>query len=384
MEDLREHPRETPTRRGVRFSTGEMSALVDEHVRYDLGESTCPPLRLDQVIDPPALGELLVDYGTSRGAEDLRAFIAADAGVETEQVMTTSGAAEAMFLLAQDRCHGRTLMVTPCFPTARAVPEGLGSPVDTVRLSFDDGYRLRHDAVADALTAETTLVSVASPQNPSGVTLTAHELADLVDVVAERAPQAVVLVDETYRASTYGQAAAPRSAASLAPGVVTCSSLSKAHGAPGLRVGWLTTTDDELMERLRNAKFLTSVSRSTLDEALGVRVLRSSDEILGVRADRLARALTELEQWTRGQPVDFVRPDGGALCCLRLSRDRFPDEAGVSAFYAGLASRELRVAPGSWFGDEERVFRVGFGHLEPALFTEALGRLAELLGSVGR
>ena len=41
--------------------------------------------------------------------------------------------------------------------------------VVTVPLSFDDGYRLDVNAIADRLTSRTKLVSVASPQNPSGV-----------------------------------------------------------------------------------------------------------------------------------------------------------------------------------------------------------------------
>jgi hypothetical protein len=61
--------------------------------------------------------------------------------------------------------------------------------------------------------------------------------------VATRAPGCGVLVDETYRAATYGEAPPP-SAARLGPAVVTCSSLSKAHGAPGLRIGgWFGEED---------------------------------------------------------------------------------------------------------------------------------------------
>jgi DNA-binding transcriptional MocR family regulator len=74
----------------------------------------------------------------------------------------------------------------------------------------------------------------------------------------------------------------------------------------------------------------------------------------------------------------LLRPDGGALCCLRLPFAEFGD-AAVRAFYAELAERQTRVAPGSWFGEDDRVFRLGFGHLDAADFTEALARLGEAL-----
>ena len=362
------------------FATSPMSNLVDVPVRYDLAESTCPALRVGDLVEPDALMDLPLGYGSTSGGPELRALIGAGTGVDAGQVLVTVGAIEGMFLLAQDRCRpgDRVVLVSPCFPPARSIPEGLGARTDVVALRFDDGYRLALDAVADALTPQTRLVSVASPQNPSGVRLTEGELRGLLAAVEERAPEAVVLVDETYRESTYGNAPMPASAAALSPRVVTCGSLSKAHGAPGLRLGWLTTTDADLYERLRNAKWQTTIACSALDEFLAVQLLRRRSEVLAPRAALLQRALSELEEWVSDQPLEFVRPDGGALCCLRLPRDRVPDGA-VPDFYARLAQNCARVAPGSWFGEEDRVFRLGFGHLPPPDFTEALARLAGAL-----
>jgi aspartate/methionine/tyrosine aminotransferase len=216
---------------------------------------------------------------------------------------------------------------------------------------------------------------VASPHNPSGVRLTDDELRGLLAAVDEHAPQAVVLVDETFHESSHGDDRVPPSAAALSPRVVTCASLSKAHGAPGLRLGWLTVTDPGLYARLRNAKFLTTISCSALDEFAGTVVLRHSDKILPPRAARLGRALAELEDWLADQPVDWVRPDASPICCLRLRHGDFSD-AAVRAFYTFLAEQDVRVAPGSWFGEDDRVFRVGFGNLPPPEFTAALDRLA--------
>jgi aspartate/methionine/tyrosine aminotransferase len=365
------------------FAASPMADLIDEPLRYDLGESTCPPVRLADLVDSVTLNDLELGYGTSRGDAELRALIAADAGLAGNQVLVTVGAVEAMFLLAQDRTGGRVTLVTPCFPPAEIIPAGLGSPVDIVPARFDDGYRLPIEDIERTLTADTRLVSIASPQNPSGVRFTDQEIRDLVRRVKQRSPDAVVFVDETYRASTYGDAAVPTSIATLSPRVVTCSSLSKAHGAPGLRLGWLTTTDPELYERLRNAKFLTTIACSTLDETLATAVLRRSATILASRAARLDRALNELMTWAADHPVDIVRPDGGAVCCVRLRSDVYTD-ATTPAFYGHLADQGVRVAPGSWFGAEDRVFRLGFGHLEADDFTEALARLGTALVTAAR
>jgi DNA-binding transcriptional MocR family regulator len=76
--------------------------------------------------------------------------------------------------------------------------------------------------------------------------------------------------------------------------------------------------------------------------------------------------------------VDYLPPDGGALCCLRLSRSRF-DEAAVQRFYDTCPSFDCRVAPGSWFGEQDRVFRLGFGYLPEETFSPALEALRNAL-----
>jgi aspartate/methionine/tyrosine aminotransferase len=366
------------------FAATAMTSLVDDPVRYDLAESTTPAVRLDDLVDPAEITRTRLGYGTSAGEADLRGLIAAGTGVEPDQVLVTNGAMGALFLLAQALCRpgDRVLLPTPCFPPARAVPEGLGARVDPLPLRFDDGYRLPLDRFAAALTPRTRLVSLASPQNPSGVRLTDEELRGVLAAVAAHSPDATVLIDETYRESTYGTDPAPPSAAALSPDVVTCASLSKAHGAPGLRIGWLTTTDPDRYDQLRTAKFLSTVACGTLDEYLARQVLRRSAELLATRAGRLRTALDELTRWAEEQPVELCTPDGGAICCLRLPADL--TDADIAKFYVRLAEHEVRVAPGSWFGEHDRVFRVGFGHLPPAEFTTALDRLAAALaGSPG-
>ena len=356
--------------------TASMSALIDQPVRFDLAESTSPPLAVGALIDVTELKDLGLGYGTSRGDDHVRTLIAAGACVRPEQVLVTAGSIEAMFLVAQTvlRPGDRVLLTTPCFPPTRTVPEALGAVVDTVPLSFDDGYRLPLDRIAGALTPQTRLVSIASPQNPSGVRFTDAEVRGLVAAAQERAPDALILVDETYREATYGDCPVPASTASVSPQIVTCSSLSKAHGGPGLRVGWLTATDPDLYERLRATKFHTAIACSTVDEVLAARLLERRAEILRPRAARLRAALDELTAWTRDRPISLVPPDGGALCCLRL-----PPAVPTAAFYARLAELDARVAPGSWFGEDDHVFRLGFGHLAPPDFTAALDRLAAAL-----
>ncbi|MEV0716820.1 pyridoxal phosphate-dependent aminotransferase [Asanoa sp. NPDC050611] len=358
-----------------RFPPAPMSDLVDVPCRYDLAESTSPPLRLGSLLTPEAvsrLSSLEIGYGTSVGDPALRGLIAADLGVEPSQVLLTPGGIAGMFLLGLVTLDAgdHAVVVTPCFPPAVSTLTALGASVTRVPLSFTAGYRLDVDAVLATVRPSTRLVSLASPQNPSGVRFAAADLARLVAAVSSVAPDAVILVDETYRDAAY-DGVVPASAAALGPSVVTCSSLSKAYGAPGLRVGWLTATSPSLYERLRLAKFTTLITGSGVDELLAAEVLSQRSRVLGERRAALSAGLSTLKSWAAATPeVELLAPDAGALCCVRLSVDE-------SRFYAALPALDVRVARGSWFFESDRVFRLGFGHLPPDEFATALDRLGE-------
>src|SRR4029077_13632460 len=107
------------------------------------------------------------------------------------------------------------------------------------------------------------------------------------------------------------------------------------------------------------AKFNTVISCSPGDEALALLVLTRGDDILGERRRRLAENLALTPRWVRENHdfVEWVRPDAGALCCVRLKATVF-DNGAVERFYDGLVREGVRVANGSWFGDEARVFRL--------------------------
>ena len=57
-----------------------------------------------------------------------------------------------------------------------------------------------------------------------------------------------------------------------------------------------------------------------------------------------------------------ARPMPARSAVSGCKHDQF-DEAAVARFYAALGRLDARVGNGSWFGEEPRVFRLGFGLL---------------------
>lgn len=365
-----------------RFPYNEIISLLDVNRPYNLAESTAQDLSLGELLDlagPDSIRGLKLGYGRSAGAPELREAIADACGVPAEQVITTQGAALGLFLLAFEACRpgDEAVLATPCFPPSRDCLLGAGVEVREVKLSFDDGYRMAPERIEAQLSRRTRLVSIASPQNPSGVRVSRAEVEALLAAMARRAPEALLFIDETYRQAAYGDEAAAHSFAGLDPRIVTGASVSKALGAPGLRTGWLTVADAELRARLTVAKMNMVISGSVLDETLAAALLRHREKVLAPRRRLLATALAELADWCEGEyrRIEWVRPEAGALCCLRLRADAL-DDAAVARFWALLPRHDLQLASGTWFGESSRVFRLGFGYLPPERLGAALAALS--------
>jgi aspartate/methionine/tyrosine aminotransferase len=374
-----------------RFPHNEIISLLDVNRRYNLAESTAQDLTLDEIMNFAggweAVAGLRLGYGSSTGLPRLRAAIAALTGVRPEEVLTTQGTALGLFLLAFELCRpgDEVVIATPCFPPSRDSLVGTGVTLQECRLSFDGGYRLAASQLEPLLNERTKLVSIASPQNPSGVRTTQAELKSILELMRRKAPTARLFVDETYRDATYGEEPTPESAATLDDAVITGGSVSKAHGAPGLRVGWLTIRDSELFERLTTAKMNIVLSGSSLDETLAAVILDNREKILTERRSLLAAGLSTVEQWIHGHSdsIDWVKPEGGALCCLRLRRDVYDADA-IRRFWSALPESDLQIGDGAWFGELPGILRLGFGYLPLDVLPAALDALSKAIAAAAR
>lgn len=379
----------SPQWRG-RFPYNEIISLLDVNRPFNLAESTSQDLTLGELLALPGLEnirDLKLGYGTSAGSLALRQAIADACKVPAEYVLTTQGTALGLFLLAFEVCRAgdEAVLATPCFPLSRDSLLGAGVTVREVKLSFEKGYTLDLGQIEACLTSKTKLVSIASPQNPSGVRMSHADIEKLLELMGKLSPDALLFVDETYREASYGDNQMVESFAGLASRIVTGASVSKALGAPGLRTGWLTVPDADLRSRLTVAKMNTVLSGSVLDEALAAALLRNRAVVLESRRRLLANALDVLLNWCQAEQgrIEWIRPDAGALCCLRLRADVF-DDAAVSRFWDLLPAHDLQLASGKWFGEADRVFRLGFGYLPHARLKPALAALSSNLDAASR
>lgn len=350
----------------MRYRRMPIEVESPEELGYDtiannLSESSISDRRLSDVGVNLDLDDLVLRYGDHLGDPRLRDAVAAGSpGISADQVITTPGASTALFMVATSLLDrgDHAIVVRTNYATNLETPRTIGADLDVVDLAFEDGWRLDLNAIADAIQPGTTrMISITSPHNPTGAMISQADLKRLVGL-AERA-EAVLLVDETYRDLIHTGDRMPL-AATLSPNVISVSSMSKAYGVPGIRIGWAVTTDPEMLRTLLAAKEQIAICGSTIDEHIAGAVLSKRKRILPPIMTDVRERLAIVDEWMAAQDTfEWIRPSGGVVGLVRF-RDEVPvDEAEFHRRL--LADHGTYVGRGHWFELSDRYFRLGFG-----------------------
>ncbi|MBE0695855.1 MAG: aminotransferase class I/II-fold pyridoxal phosphate-dependent enzyme [Anaerolineaceae bacterium] len=341
------------------------------NIRCNLTESSVADMSLSELgLD---LNSLVLAYTDHLGKPALRERIAADGHNLTPQdVIVTPSAAAALFIVATSLLEKGDHMVVmhPNYATNIETPHAIGCQVETLSLSFDRGFAFDIDQLAALVRPETRLISLTSPHNPTGMTLSERDLRAAA-ALAEKCG-CYLLVDETYREMNF--AGPSPLAASISPRCISVASMSKSYGLPGIRIGWIITQDKALQETFLAAKEQIFICNSVIDEEIAFSVLSRKEQILPPILERSRKGFLLTQAWMSEQhALEWVQPSGGVVCFPRIKLDLAVD---VDRFYQVLNDKYSTFAgPGHWFGMDRRYMRIGYG-------WPALDELGEGLHSI--
>lgn len=353
-------------------------------IACNLAESSVADAPLDAV-DADLRG-LVLRYGDHRGLPLLRELIAGDGGrplppdavpLGADDVLVTVGAAGALFIVATALLEpgDEIVVVRPNYATNLETPRAIGADMRVLDLEPETSWATDPEALAALVTPRTRLVSITNPHNPTGASIDEATLRRIVAVV-EAHPSARLLVDETYREMQYGGPHPP--VAALSPRAIGVAGMSKSFGLPGIRTGWLTTRDRDLMTVFLAAKEQIHITGSLTDETIAARALERRGELLPGILAGIEAALTTVRAWLEIEPrIRWVEPRGGVVGFPWIEPGVGVD---VEAFHRLLVERYgTAVGPGHWFERPRSFFRLGFGWPPPAELAEGLARISRAL-----
>jgi histidinol-phosphate aminotransferase len=198
-------------------------------LRLDFNENTIAPSPRVFAALQKLTAEGLTIYPERHPAERI---VAAHFGLKPEQVLLTNGVDEGIHLLACAFLDegDEALVCTPSF-FMYDVSISMMTP-GLVRVQADDSLAFPFERFLAAITPRTKLIIVASPNNPTGATVSREHLL----AIAAAAPQAVLMVDEAYF-HFHGDTTMPD--AGKVPNLLVARTFSKAYGLANLRLGML-------------------------------------------------------------------------------------------------------------------------------------------------
>ena len=352
-------------------------ALPDS-INFGLGEPDLPtPLFIREEAARVTLEEQN-GYTNHAGLLPLREKIAASyphLNLRPDQICVTVGSQEAMtaaFLGMID--EGDEVMIpNPSFPAYENCVRIAGGEPVFYRLPAERDFAFDIDEFKACITPKTRAAVVISPSNPTGKIFTENDLRQIAEVLRETG--IYLISDEIYSDLYFTEK--PHSASEFYDKTVIVSGLSKSLSMTGWRVGWVASSQTDVVKAALTLHGFLTVCTSTISQKASLlgwteeaeRAKAEAREIYKRRGDFLIDLL-DREIGLRG-----TKPEGAFYTMVDV-RELGGDLEVAEKF---LQNRVITV-PGVAFGSEAKGFlRVSFCNPEERM-AEGVRRMKEALG----
>lgn len=160
-----------------------------------------------------------------------------------EQVLVSVGGKQSFFNLAQALLDPGDEVIIPA-PYWVSYPDMAllaGAQPVFIKTSDEQRFKITAPQLAGAITAQTRLVVINSPSNPTGMAYTADELAELAEVLVEH-PRIVIATDDMYEHIRWDSSRPFVNILNVRPELydrtMVLNGVSKAYSMTGWRIGY--------------------------------------------------------------------------------------------------------------------------------------------------
>jgi histidinol-phosphate aminotransferase len=251
------------------------------------------------------------------GAHEFKSALARHLGVPENTLTLGNGSNELLLLLAEAFLREQSAAVCSQYGFAiyQIVIRATGARcIEASALDARTGMPYGHDlaAMAAAITADTRLVFIANPNNPTGTWV---EPAALHAFIASVPAQALVVLDEAYL--EYAALSGLRDGLTWReefPQLVLVRTFSKAFGLAGVRVGYAVSHPEvaDALNRIRPAFNVSNVAQAGAAAALtDLRHVQESARLVVAERERMAVALRALAVPFAPSAANFLMVDVG-------------------------------------------------------------------------
>lgn len=300
-----------------------------------------------------ALNESKVHYTSNYGIQSLRESLAKKLGSENNieynpdsEIVVTTGATEAVFCTTVSLTGpGDEVLIPdpgwtyrPSIETAESTP--VGYPV-----SASNGFQPDIDALKEMISADTELLVVNSPHNPTGGVLDSEHAVAIRDLAVDN--DLTVISDEIYEKIIYdSDHISLASLDGMRERTVTINGFSKAYSMTGWRLGYLAAPE-QLTDPIVRLRQYTTTCAPSISQHAGVRALEGSSHepmvnAFNDRRDLVVDRIADIPGMSTPTPK-------GAFYVFPSVPEGVTDETEFA--YALLREAGVALVPGTVFGE---------------------------------
>jgi aspartate/methionine/tyrosine aminotransferase len=342
---------------GIRHMVN-LAADMDDVVHLSLGQPDFPTPKhiIDEHIRALQAGQTAytLDAGLPELLTALKDYYMARTGREIteDNILVTTGATEALYLaLTATAAPGRQfLLPEPCFPLYAPLIRMNGGEVRPIPTYPDNGHQLDPQQIIDAIGMRTFAILLNSPSNPTGTVYPRETVEAILTEAAYRGVK--VISDEVYDHMLLdGQdyASVLGCTADLDHTMVI-SSFSKTYSMPGLRIGWIISSQGAIRMLRRYHVFTTTVANTPAQWA-GVAALTGERSSIDLMVDEYRRRRDRVVELVDEAPfLEGYRPTGAFYIFPSLPKGA----DGTALAIKLLEDTGVCVVPGDTFGEHTR------------------------------
>jgi aspartate/methionine/tyrosine aminotransferase len=346
------------------FQIERFFAKYEFEVPYILCASDCESFTIEEILQleenaTDRFKKLKLCYTDSAGSPQLRQAIASlyDSHSESD-ILAFSGAEEGIFAFMNVVLEpGDHIVVQfPAYQSLFEVALSIGCRVTKWSMSPKDNWDLDIDFLNENITPKTKAIIINFPHNPTGALLTKKKLLSVIEIAREN--ELYLFSDEVYRFLEYSAEKQLPAASDLYEKALSLGVLSKSFGLAGLRIGWISTQDNHILNRLASFKDYTTICNSVSSEFLATIALKNKQTLVTRNLEIILSNLKLLDNFFQNNSLfQWIRPLAGPIAFPQINSDILIDD-----FCSDLVIQSgVLLLPGSNFDFGDKHFRIGFG-----------------------
>lgn len=331
-------------------------------------------------------GEKVFQYSGTQGYLPLRQWIADrykkrfDMDVTADDILITTGSQQGLDLMGKVLINkgDKVAVESPCYLAAIQTFSLFEPNFLPINLE-DDGLNLEELEETLKNNDVKLLYMVPNFQNPTGLTYSKEKREAIYEIIKKT--NTILIEDDPYGELRFEGESLPYIAGGKSDNSVLFGSFSKTL-SPGMRVGYLCTTNKELMGHLIAAKQASDLHTNVISQYAIYDYLANNDyekhisQITELYKKQCNAMISAMEKYLPAH-VTFTKPEGGMFLWADLGE-------GVSSVEVFNRAVENKVAfvPGDPFYTNVKgasTLRLNYTNSEPETIEEGIKRLAEVL-----